>query len=1220
MQTRSMFFLSWVVAVATACTEADLPRLERQVQSGVIGTRAERQLMASRQQVKPSGAGSLTSARDMAQALGLPAERVTGAQLTSPDPEAALILPEFGLIQPREGNSLVVLSTGLINLDHLPEPGSDLLSAGVHDDAVTLQVTVNVPPGLNRLSFDYNFLSAESPDYVGSEYNDEFTVQVTDARGAREAARASVNSSFFFDVSATRGGGTGFDLLMADDPAGPDWFQNGPPAGVPLFPDAGITDFQTINVEVESGGPVTLKFDIRDRGDGILDSTVVLDNITFSSMEVLDPNPSLMDAFRGTVKTDPTALALEGRNVQEVAADGVTQVLLRVNVPGPGEMRFSLLGAHAPADGGLSAVGRADRSDSITVNVQQAAPGQYYAFALYMSPEDFDTGGDAEARSRNVRIETQYTPTSGAGFGDTYNVTIVRPPVVIVHDIWSSCAFWDGDTSIYRHNIFTPTCADYSATNSSSLERNSAVVPDAVFEALEELRRGGTAVTQVDVIAHGMGGLLTRKYADWPNYRRFTNFNGGDLNRLIAMNTPHVGTRMADRIVELREELQECDLDTWADVKAELLDPHGISIEVAGGSAIDDLKTNSEVINSIGRTQVPSHLLVSRGGRALEDTISRQMLLDSIRTLYSKLEFLHPAARTLPPSQRRKLILGPQSKVFCSKTHGDGVVMTDDHDLFVTEADQKGGVAEPDAISYFDVDPLLENSEHFRVPHNPAHKDKLVELLNSPINGGKFTPSIPSPGTVERVNHCAEIPSAPTCRGLAKQSAAGLTSAPLPPLARLRVVSPGAGTPVSPGSTVPVVVEASGGFQPAVVSITGAERSVFLEAPPFTAEFPIPAQAIGKVELRAFGIDEEGRMRVSELVLLPVASSAKLTSIEILNGDATLRGPGSTRRLQVLGHYDDGVTRNISSPGLGTVYSSSNSNVARVTSDGSLTATGSGLATVVVRNGAVFTSITVTVGDNSFGRCIEVRLGDYNLFVLEDYTQGHDVQGQVAAGGNIALQDFSIGAVLPDTDTDRVLVAGGDVTLSRGGVWGDTWYGRQLVSDPSVTFWRGTASHGTPLDFAARGSALRTLSSELAALPTNGTTTVESWGGLLLRGTAARVNVFDVDANALTGTRHLSIEAPANSFVIINVRGTSATLSNLGQAFGGGIDERGVLFNFPDATVLTASGYGLYGTVLAPQAHVHFNNGSWDGGIYARSLTGNAEGHLRPLRDMDICL
>jgi hypothetical protein len=148
---------------------------------------------------------------------------------------------------------------------------------------------------------------------------------------------------------------------------------------------------------------------------------------------------------------------------------------------------------------------------------------------------------------------------------------------------------------------------------------------------------------------------------------------------------------------------------------------------------------------------------------------------------------------------------------------------------------------------------------------------------------------------------------------------------------------------------------------------------------------------------------------------------------------------------------------------------------------------------------------------------------------------------------------------------------------------------------------------------------LRKLSAQLAGLAPNGTAAFTSWGGILLRGTDPAKNIFQVPASAFTGAKQLSIEAPAGSLAVINIAGDSATFTGFGQSFSGGIDQHGVLFNFVEATSLTAHGYGFWGTVLAPEAHVQFSNGSFDGGIYARSMTGNAEGHLNGLDDHDIC-
>ena len=269
-------------------------------------------------------------------------------------------------------------------------------------------------------------------------------------------------------------------------------------------------------------------------------------------------------------------------------------------------------------------------------------------------------------------------------------------------------------------------------------------------------------------------------------------------------------------------------------------------------------------------------------------------------------------------------------------------------------------------------------------------------------------------------------------------------------------------------------------------------------------------------------------------------------------------------------------------------------------------------------DGAIGYATVQVVVTSTSGECIEVDLNDYNVFVLEDYNLGSDVLGKVAAGGNITMSNFSVGVGLAETDTANVLVSGGDMNLANGAVWGDAVYGGAFNADTSVTFPRGAASQGTPIDFTAKGAELRALSSRLNGLAANGTTTVEAWGGVFFTGTDPAVNVFQVSASDLASAWTLFINAPAGSLVIINVSGPTGSLRG-GHVFSGGIDQRGVLFNFATATSFTAEGYGLWGTLLAPNADVTFNNGSFDGGIYAKSLTGNAEGHINPLDGRSIC-
>jgi hypothetical protein len=71
----------------------------------------------------------------------------------------------------------------------------------------------------------------------------------------------------------------------------------------------------------------------------------------------------------------------------------------------------------------------------------------------------------------------------------------------------------------------------------------------------------------------------------------------------------------------------------------------------------------------------------------------------------------------------------------------------DQHDLFATAREQKGGLDAP-FITEFTVTHTAPKSGHFLVPGDRAHTERLVQLLNAPIQGGLFAPSMPPPSTL----------------------------------------------------------------------------------------------------------------------------------------------------------------------------------------------------------------------------------------------------------------------------------------------------------------------------------------------------------------------------------------------------------------------------------------------------------------------------------------
>ena len=72
------------------------------------------------------------------------------------------------------------------------------------------------------------------------------------------------------------------------------------------------------------------------------------------------------------------------------------------------------------------------------------------------------------------------------------------------------------------------------------------------LKALDKLRRQGIAATQVDVVAHSMGGLVTRARVAQESYRSWDNYHKGEFHKIITVGTPHLGSPAADWMIANR--------------------------------------------------------------------------------------------------------------------------------------------------------------------------------------------------------------------------------------------------------------------------------------------------------------------------------------------------------------------------------------------------------------------------------------------------------------------------------------------------------------------------------------------------------------------------------------------------------------------------------------------------------------------------------------------
>jgi pimeloyl-ACP methyl ester carboxylesterase len=343
----------------------------------------------------------------------------------------------------------------------------------------------------------------------------------------------------------------------------------------------GRTVVKTIDVSGATQlADATLQFSITDVVPSYTESV----SGTFSAgglINILDPVPDLQDGNQ--IIADPECLAVLGTPVTGIAADGAARVVLRIRASQPGQsITLYLLNdqgavsSSATADGTLATIQGVPASGQVQLTAVNTLAGPM-AFALYEPPIDFDRSGtDDNSPSRTVSFKI--TSASGPPNVVTSPFIIWRPPVMLVHGLWGGRADWntftpfitdgrfsDSQFSVRRADYNIPTAGAVSAsipgysasvlsrasTNALGFGFNAPIVLDQIQEAVVDFRRlRQAAATQVDVIAHSMGGTTTRTLEYLPQFTNGASFGVGSVHKLITIGTPHLGSPLAIQLIQ----------------------------------------------------------------------------------------------------------------------------------------------------------------------------------------------------------------------------------------------------------------------------------------------------------------------------------------------------------------------------------------------------------------------------------------------------------------------------------------------------------------------------------------------------------------------------------------------------------------------------------------------------------------------------------------------
>ncbi len=640
------------------------------------------------------------------------------------------------------------------------------------------------------------------------------------------------------------------------------------------------------------------------------DGDILYARFTLSEIELVEPEPFLLNG--PDLTTDELKLLVFGKPRWGLAADGVTRLLVRLPVPGPGAVEFSIadeLGGTSGV-GALYAPGSTAETTTLAVAVSEPLPGRYVAFAVLRAPEDFvRLPSDEPLESRPIQLTAQYFPVGG-GSPVTYvrEVRLVRPPVMLLHGLWSDRTTWGNEDegqpwSLTTDQRFTVYRHDYSSTHAEEFDVNVPEVRKGIDQAVEFLRGTGVATTQVDVVGHSMGGILARLYAanTSGDYIRDTNYGAGDINRLISLDTPHWGSPLANTILDI----------AVAEFLANLLG-------CVNCGAVDNLRCDSPEIAALPAASLPAHAMAADGGS------DAQLVLESglLETrLYHLLLF---RGIDLP-------------SVFLPEAF---------HDVIVGLNSERGGLS-GGQTSLFDWSSAVEKGIHWTVTNEPRVSDRVIVLLNTPVTqpvtyASGFSANVGVPPTCPYPGTAPGPLSVTTTGGIA-------------------ITQPVPGTSVSPGQSISVTVDGFGGYVPDHVLITDGDDSVIVDAAPFTATLSVSLVRTAPMEVSAMAVDAGGVYAVASPVQLQTIQSASLRDIFVDNSPLVLTSYAPEGQLLVSGFYDDGLTRNITASPMGTSYTSQNPSIATVDSEGRVTARSLGTVAIDVSNSGLFDYAIVVV-------------------------------------------------------------------------------------------------------------------------------------------------------------------------------------------------------------------------------------------------------------------
>jgi uncharacterized protein (TIGR02145 family) len=582
-------------------------------------------------------------------------------------------------------------------------------------------------------------------------------------------------------------------------------------------------------------------------------SSPTVNNITFTN--VIENHTGIEQNF--TLYSGSVTVT---NNPIKICADGSTATYIKINVSNTTGIGFRILDENNQPINDNDKYGHLGTPNDF---------GNNYVEVTYTHPNYMDASGI----SRTLTLKVTYNGNDINGIN--FPLEIYRAPILFVHGLWGGITSFKKMNDDFANTSFIPQSlmlkvdydmGDYKGASRSFAE-NSFVVYQNINQLLIQTRQNSFSSGKVDIVAHSMGSILSRLYIIDKNPHHYRD----DVHKLITIDGPLGGTQSANLL-----------LSPWGDEARTLLEFRG---NRTGLGAVENLKVNSAAIASLNSQpnnlhhipcySIKNFIPVNNAG-AFDgnwDKLLIDFALNERKCDYSIRFGIHNTQELL-----------------------DYVYYNESGDLIVPLSSQQGGVSRYNSLNYPNVhtatkdDPALIGHVKLKLKQNP-NDDNLFERYG-------FTPVILDHRTA--LDESFQNPF--TCSADRIQSQKIYINSPV----NNSNILNNAGINLSIGANTPI--------NNIKCQIFNNETQIFTidtVCSLLNVNVPILSTACGSYRIIAVGYNNAAFIDLDTIDIV-ISPTAALDSIRIVP-DSLYLPANSRASFNVVGYYNDGITRNISS-------------------------------------------------------------------------------------------------------------------------------------------------------------------------------------------------------------------------------------------------------------------------------------------------------------------